>query len=201
MRTTGKWARSVTILAVVILLGVACGDDSSAIDTAADQAGQADPADEGTEPTDAGAQESDADADSDSDSDSDSEADAGSDTSGAAGSVDCAEVREALDAAGSGFPDGTSTDSDDLEAGFTEAKAQLEALKSAAPEISGDVDQVLAGMEAMGEALAGIGWDPNSFAGDPEEALAFAELLSNPAIIGMTQGLTGISGWVASACS
>lgn len=171
--------------AALALLAGACGggsDDEPASFTQ-DSSNDAVPEDSGT---------------SDDSSSDDSSSDAGSN---APSSFDCDEVREALEAAGDSAGFDPTAGGEDLEASYNEARQSLQALAAEAPELSDDIDAAIAGLDVIGAALEAIDWDPASIATNPEAALEFANLLNDPAVLGMTAALTNVSAWVANACS
>lgn len=175
--------RLLILTTALVLFAGACGGDSD--DTSAD------------------ADTSGSDSTDDSGSDDSGSDDSGSDGSAGDGptSFDCADIRNAIDSAGNSVDLNPSASPDDLEASFNNSRAQLEALADEAPELRDDVDAALAGMDVIGGALAALDWNTENLATDPEAALEFASLISDPAFMGMTQALTNISNWVASACS
>ena len=203
--------RLLSLMLAIVLMAAACGDDDSAGDDggtdtsqSSDDSGGSD--DDGSDSSDSSAS-SDADGSDDSGSDDSGSDDSGSDDSGsddggsaAPGSLDCLAIEDALDQAANSISLEPTADPDDLEASFNESRAQLQALADAAPELSGDVDDALAGLDRIGSALAAIDWDAQNMATDPEAALEFASLLNDPAVAGMTQAMANISGWLAAAC-
>ena len=180
--------RLLILMTAFVLFAGACGGDSD--DAAAD--------------TDtSGSDSSDDSGSDDSGSDDSGSDDSGSDDSGSdtPSLFNCDDVRDALERAGNSVDLDPSAGADDLEASFNESRAQLEALAQEAPELADDVADALAGMDAIGEALAALDWNTDNMAADPEAALEFASLISDPAVMGMTQALSNISAWVASSCA
>ncbi len=176
----------ISVMALAFLAG-ACGGDSS------DDAGD-------------GSVFLDADSSASSDDSGGSDDSGSSDDSGGSGgsatptSFDCNEVRDALERAGDSVDFDPSASADDLQASFDQSRAQLQALADEAPELSDDIDTALEGLDAIGAAFEAIGWDPNSLATNPEAALEFASLLNDSSVMAMTQALSSISTWVATAC-
>ena len=190
-----KFLRLVASLVAIVMLAAACGDDDGG------GASPFGPGADDTDSPDSGSGDLDPD-DSDSDPAPDPTPDPTPDPV-PDGDVDCAALGDALDAAG----DIVATDplssggADDLQQGFAESRAQIEALKSQVPELSGDVDAVLAGMDVLGDLFASIDWDPSTLAADPTRIAEFAGILSDPAFIGMQQAFSNVGLYIASACS
>ena len=202
MSANKKSLRWLAVLAAIILLAGACSDDSSSTDAGSDDGGSA------SDDTDSDDNGSDDDSGSDdSDSDDAGADDSGSDDGGADApsgtSFDCNEVRDALEAAGNVVADDplSEPNSDDLQQSFNESRASLEALKAEAPQLSADIDQALEGLDVIAGAFASIDWDYANLAANPSAALEFVQLMSDPAVQGMTIALGRVSQWMASACT
>jgi hypothetical protein len=207
MSANKKSLRWLAVLAAMILLAGACSDDSSSTDAGSDDGGSAsddtDSDDNGSD-DDSGSDDSGSD---DSDSDDAGADDSGSDDGGSDApsgtSFDCNEVRDALEAAGNVVADDplSGPNSDDLQQSFNESRASLEALKAEAPQLSADIDQALEGLDVIAGAFASIDWDYANLAANPSDALEFVQLMSDPAVQGMTIALGRVSQWMASACT
>lgn len=204
--------RLLALIMTIVLVAAACGGgDDSSDDAAGDDTSQSSD-DSGGSDDDGGSDDSggsDDDASASAAAGEDSSGDDGSDdaaadgddgASGSAGSLDCLAIEEAIDQAANSIELEPTADPDDLEASFNESRSQLQALGEAAPELGDDVDAALAGLDAIGSALAAIDWNAQSMATNPEAALQFASLLNDPAVAGMTQAMANISGWLAAAC-
>ncbi len=211
MSANKKSLRWLAVLAAMILLAGACSDDSSSTDAGSDDGGSAsdDTGSDDSGSDDSGSDDSGSD---DSGSDDSGSDDAGSDDSGSddggadapsGTSFDCNEVRDALEAAGNVVADDplSGPNNDDLQQSFNESRASLEALKAQAPQLSADIDQALEGLDVIAGAFASIDWDYANLAANPGDALQFAQLFSDPAVLGMTQPLESVSQWMADACA
>lgn len=197
----------LAVLATVMLLAAACGDDSS-VDDALDDAIGEDESDATTDDTSDGdtADEDMADGDmSDHDMDDESVPDDDGDSGDAGPSVsgdfDCTEIEEAMDAAGQLQGDPTGMSGEGTEAEFERSRQTLETLGDEVPELREDVDQALAGMDKMGEALASIGWDTEGLATDPQAVREFVSLISDTDVLAMVDAFTNISTWIAEECA
>lgn len=180
--------RTLTILLLSLtLIAASCGGDSD------------DSSDGGGDDAFAGAADDDSSGGSDGGSSDSTDDSGGVDATPSA--VDCDQITDALEQAGNSIDIDPTGGGDDLEASFNESRSQLTVLANEAPELSDDIDAALAGMEVIGDAFSEIGWDTSNLATDPSGALEFAQLLSDPAVMGMTQALTNISIWVATTCS
>lgn len=186
MHTRTKMLRWIAALMAVVALAAACGDDGG---------------------TEAGSGSDDIGSD-DNGSDDNGSDESGSDDSGSedpptVSTVNCAEIQAAVEAAGDFAaidPTGGSA-SDSIEASFNESRAALAALGSTAPEIADEVETALAGLDALGEAFANIGWDTD-FASNPSAGLQFAQTaLANGAVTDMIGAMSAISAWIATSCT
>jgi len=177
MRTRKGVLRVIAVMAAVVLLATACGDDGGTTDTGSGS--------------------------NDSGSNDDGSNDDGSDDTGSGvtpgGTVNCQEIQEAMDFAGIDPTEGSSSNS--REDDFQQSRAALAALSAAAPEIADDVQDALEGMDALGAAYADFGWNAD-FSNDPAAALAFAqELLSAGVLTNLVGPMTAISQWIAESCT
>ena len=186
MRTRKTLHRWVAVLAAVVLLASACGDDGDSADSVS--------------PDDTSSDAASADDVSSDDASSD---DAGSGAAPLTGTtLDCAEIQAAVEAAGdfSAIDPTGGSDPEDLEASFEQSRAALAALGESAPEISGEVEQALAGLDALGEIFAGLGWGTD-FSSNPQAALELAGAMGDSEILGMIGAMSAISAWIATSCT
>ena len=194
--------RWLWVLSFAALLAGACGSAGEGADSGSDQPDTDTGAvDAGSEAPDAGS----ADSGDSEPADSDTSSEAGGDESAPAavsGDVDCEQITAAVNASGDlvgGDP--TLSGEGDLEQQFEEARATMLALKEQAPEIADEIDQMLAGFDAIGAAFAEVGWDTD-FAANPAAAIAFSQAaFSDPAVAGMLTSAASIGVWLASNCS
>lgn len=207
MRNTTRMRRLIAVLAAVALFAVACGDDD-----ATDASNAAVGGDSTETPADDGADDSADDSGTGDDSAADdSAADDGAedgdlvpDVVGDGGSVDCAELQRAMNAAGDLGASAVTGDAGDpaqLEASFNESRAQLAALGQNVPELADEVTTVLAGLDVYADAFGSIGWDVSGVQSNPAEALEFAQLLGSTEILSMAGALQSISEYVVTSCS
>lgn len=118
----------------------------------------------------------------------------------ATGEVDCEKLEAALDSAGAMVGGDQSLLGSNPEQQFAEARATMLALKEQAPEIAADVDQTLAGLAAISDAFAEIGWDTD-FESDPAAAVALVQLaFGDPAVAGMMTSTANIGTWLSTNC-
>ena len=188
-RNVRRW---IAVLTAVVLLAAACGDDGGD-DAAPSDSTPSDTTSSDTTPSDTTSSDT-----TPPDTTPGDETDPGTTPS----SVDCAEVQAAVEAA-SDFtaldPTGGSNPSD-LEASFNQSRASLAALGEAAPEISGEVDEALEGLDALGSIFAELGWNTD-FSTNPQAGLQLATALGNADVIGMIGAMTAISAWISTACT
>ena len=190
-RSVLRW---IAVLTAVVVLAAACGDDggddaapsdTTPSDTTSSDSTPADTTPADTTPSDTGSAPADT-----------------TDPGTTPTSVDCAEVQAALDAAGDFTaldPTGGSNPSD-LEASFNQSRASLAALGEAAPEISGEVEQALEGLDALGAIFAELDWNTD-FSSNPQAGLQLATALGNADVIGMIGAMTAISAWITTSCT
>jgi hypothetical protein len=185
--------RWVWVLSLAVLFAGACGSSGEGADSGSDQPD-----------TDTGAVDSDSAATAAGSADSDTSSEAAGDESAPAafsGDVDCDQITAAVNASGDlvgGDP--TLSREGDPEQQFEEARATMLALKEQAPEIADEIDQTLAGLDAIGAAFADVGWDTD-FASNPAAAVAFSQAaFSDPAVAGMMTSVASIGVWLASNC-
>lgn len=197
--------RLLILMATIVLLAGACGGDSSDdADTATSDSSSDSDSSDSDDSDDSGDSGDSGDSADSSDSGDSGDSSSGSDDSDDADaprSLDCDEVNDALDRAGDSIELDPTAGADDVEASFNQARAQLQALADEVPELSEHVDTALAGMDVVGEALASLDWDASNMATNPEAALEFASLMSDPAVIGMTEAFTHIGTWIATSCT
>ena len=94
---------------------------------------------------------------------------------GVIGSADCAEVAAAMAAAAQSSSAAISGSTTDLE----QSVQQMEAFAQAVPdEIRAQMETVLAGYQAIAEALQGSGYDPASGEAPPPEVIAELQQVS-----------------------
>jgi hypothetical protein len=124
------------------------------------------------------------------------------DTPPAGTTLDCAEVQAAIEAAGdfSAVDPSGSSGTEDLEASFNQSRAALAALGESAPEIAGEVEQALEGLDALGAVFAELNWDTD-FSSNPQAALELAGAMGDSEIMGMIGAMSAISAWIAESCS
>ncbi len=195
--------RWLSILSILILVAAAC---SSGSDTEVGQSDSDDSSSDDSSSDDSSSDDSSSDDSSSDDSASDdsSSDDSGSDDADPAqvrGEVNCDEISDAVSSAG-GLVGGDPAffTAGDQERQFEEARAIMLALKEQAPEIADDIDKTLAGLEAIGEAFAEIGWDTD-FSADPAAAGQLARTaFSDPAVSAMMTSVANIGIWLASNC-
>jgi len=112
----------------------------------------------------------------------------------------CADVEEAFASVGGIMSGGLGAPVEtDLEADFNSYRAGLEALRAEAPELGGDIDTALAGLDAIGAAMAEFDWEVGNLS-DPQDVAALAAVMSNPEALGMFEAMTNIATWVAGNC-
>jgi hypothetical protein len=202
MRTRENVLRWIAVLAALVMLAAACGDDSSGTDSA--------PPDD-TPSDDAGSGDADADSDGTGSDDTDSDDmdsddmdsdDMDSDAPPPGSTLDCAEIQAAVEAAGdfTALDPSGGSDPANLEASFNQSRAALAALGDAAPEIADDVDQAVNGLDALGAIFAELDWNTD-FASNPQAGLQLATALGDTEIMGMIGAMTAISTWIATSCS
>jgi len=196
MRTRKTLHRWIAVLAAVVLLASACGDDGDGVDSVS-------PDDASSDAASSDAASSDDASSDDASSDAAGSDDAGSDAAPLTGTtLDCAEIQAAVEAAGDFAaidPTGGS-DAEDLEASFNRSRAALVALGESAPEISGDVDRAIEGLDALGEIFADLGWSTD-ISSNPQAALELAGAMGDSDIVGMIGAMTAISTWIATSCT
>lgn len=218
MRVGRKMLRWVAVLAAVVLLAAACGDDGGTDTDSAppDDSGSSDTSSGDTDDSgDSGDMDSD-DMDSDDSGDMDSgdmdsddldsddmdsdDGDSGDIPPGT--SLDCAQIQAAVESASdlAAFDPSGSSSSDNLQADFNESRAALAAIGEAAPEISGEVEQALEGLDVIGAAFAELDWNTD-FSTNPTAALQLAATFGDADVIGMIGAMTAISAWIASSCT
>ena len=191
MRIGNSVVKWIAVLAAVVLLAAACGDDGSdsatSDDTSAPDTSEDDTSSQDTTAQDTSQGSDDADAD---------------DTPLTGTTLDCAEIQAAVEAAGdfSAIDPTGGSDPEDLEASFEQSRAALAALGESAPEISGEVEQALAGLDALGEIFAGLGWGTD-FSSNPQAALELAGAMGDSEILGMIGAMSAISAWIATSCT
>lgn len=198
------------VLAILMLLAAACGDDSS-VDDALDDATEGAESDDATTDDTADdaadqdtAEEDTAEEDTDDDVPEEDTADDEDDNAfepGFSGDFDCAEIEAAIGEAGEFQGDPTGLTGEDAEADFERSRQIFETLGEEVPELREDVDAALAGMDKIGEALASIGWDTQGLAADPEAALEFATLVGDTDVLAMAEAFNSISVWFAEECA
>jgi len=204
MRAGRKMLQWIAVLAAVVLLAAACGDDGGTDTASPGDSGSSDSSPDDSSSGDSGDMDSD---DTDSD-DSTSDGGDDGDTSTDDGdippgtSLDCAQIQAAVESAGdiATFDPTGNSSSDDLQASFNESRAALVAIGEAAPEISGEVEQALEGLDVIGEAFAGLDWNTD-FSTNPTAALQLATTFGDADVIGMIGAMSAISAWIASSCT
>ncbi|GJM37299.1 MAG: hypothetical protein DHS20C19_06660 [Acidimicrobiales bacterium] len=190
MNTTRSLTRWLAILAAVVLLAAACGDD-----------GGSNPAAPGGN---VGGDDSSGD-DSSGDDGSADDSSAGDDGSGGIATLgDCEDFAAAIDGldsfADAGDPT-SGTSPADIQADFARAQAQLAALQNQLPsDLQGDAQTIANGLAALEEAFAAIGYDATSIA-SPEDALAFASAMSSADVMAMAGASINIQQWVTAGCN
>jgi hypothetical protein len=171
----------MAVLAAVVLLAAACGDDGGSADTASPDDTSSD----------------------DMSSDDATSDDANAEDSPLTGTtLDCAEIQAAVEAAGdfSAIDPTGGSDADDLEASFNQSRAALAALGESAPEIAGEVEQAIEGLDALGEIFAGLDWSTD-FSTNPQAALELAGAMGDSDIQGMIGAMSAISAWISTSCT
>jgi hypothetical protein len=190
--------RWLTVFLSAALVMTACSGDSA--DESESGAAQADSAQtESNDSTDSGQTSTDSE-------DAGSDGNAGSDDSApepavTSGEVDCDQLDTALDSAGALVGGDPTVFDSSPEQQFEEARATMLALKEQAPEIANDIDQTLAGLEAISSAYEEIGWDTD-FESDPVAAVRLTQLaFSDPAVSAMITSVANIGTWIAANCA
>lgn len=198
-RTMGKSRnvlRWIAVLTAVVVLAAACGDDGGDDAAPSDSSSDTTPAD--TTPSDTTPADTTPSDTTPADTTPSDTTDPGTTPT----AVDCAEVQAAVEAA-SDFtaldPTGGSTPSD-LEASFNQSRASLAALGEAAPEISGEVEQALEGLDALGAIFAELDWNTD-FTTNPQAGLQLATALGNADVMGLVGAMTAISAWITTSCT
>jgi hypothetical protein len=192
--------RWLAVLTAVVLLAAACGSDSGDASPFAppNESGSADTGAPDPGSPDTGA--SDPGAPDPGSPDTDASDPGAPDLSPAAlGATDCAAIETAFSSAGGVFGE-AGQDGDDLRASLDQYRAQLEALRSEAPQLSDDIDTSIAGLEVLATAYAGFDWDLTNLS-DPQDALALASLMTDADVMGMSLSMVNIGIWVAENCA
>ncbi|MDW3219794.1 MAG: hypothetical protein R8F63_14360 [Acidimicrobiales bacterium] len=197
---TQSLKRWLAILAAVMLLAAACGDDGgSDADPGGDDGSADDSSADDSSADDSGADDSSAD---DSSADDSSADDSGSDDVPMLGN--CDEFAAAIDGLDSLADAGDPTagnSPDDVRADFAQAQASLAALRSQLPDdLKGDADVIAAGLAAMEEAFAAIGYDASTLT-SPEDALQFAAAMANAEVLAMATASLSLQQWVLAGCN
>lgn len=195
MRANKNMLRWMAVLAAMVMLAAACGDDGGSSATA-----PSDPApSDDSSSDDTSSDETSSDETSSDDTSSD-EIDADQPTTGT--TLDCAEIQAAVEAA-TDFtavdPTGAS-DAANLEASFDQSRASLAAIGDSAPEIADDVEQAIQGLDALGAVFEELEWNTD-FSSNPQAAVQLATAFSDSDIMGMIGAMTAISAWISTSCS
>jgi hypothetical protein len=200
--------RWLAILTAVVLLAAACGSDSGGDTSPFAPASESGSSDAGSDSANSDSDVSPFAPSNESDSsDSTGSEGSGSESSGsdsppaATGSVNCDNIKTAFDSVGGAVTGtGSGLGGDDLRAEFDQYRAQLNALKSEAPELSADIDSALAGFDVLGEVYDEFDWDLSNLS-DPQDALAFASLLTDGDVMGMFTAMGNIGIWITANCT
>jgi len=115
--------------------------------------------------------------------------------------LDCGALDAAVEAAG-GLVGGDPTSSGGLDARqqFDAARASLLGLKGQAPEIADNVDAAVAGLDAIANVYAEVGWDTD-FEADPVAGAQFVQAaFNNPAIPALLTSIPIIALWLEANC-
>lgn len=206
MRVGDKVLRWIAVLAALVLLASACGDDGGSDTAPPDDTGSDDTGSDDGDSDDTGSGSDDTGPDDtgseDAGSDGTGSGDGGSGEIPAGTPIDCAAVQAAVESASdiATFDPTGDSSSEDLQASFNESRAALAAIGDAAPEISGEVQEALEGLDIIGEAFAEVDWNTD-FSSNPTAALQLATTFGNADVIGMIGAMTAISAWIASSCT
>jgi hypothetical protein len=187
MNSRSRTLRWSTLMLAATLLAAACGGDTS-------EDGANGSTESGSAQDDAG------EISSGGVEDTDTADEVETDTASTSGEIDCDGIDTALDSAGALVSGDPTLFDGSPEQQFQEARVSLLTLKEQAPAIAADVDQMLAGLEAISAAFEEIGWDTD-FQADPAAAVSFAQLaFSDPAVSQMITSGGNIGAWLASNC-
>jgi len=114
---------------------------------------------------------------------------------------DCGAFDAAVEAtAGLVGGDRTSSGGIDARQQFDAARATLLALKGQAPDIAADIDAVVAGLDAIADVYAEVGW-ATDFEADPVAGARFVQAaFNNPAIPTLLTSVPIIALWLEANC-
>lgn len=171
MGTEKNLRKLIAVLAAIVMLAAACGDDGGSSDSAT--------------PGDTSAD----------DTGSDGTAPAGTTLNCAEvqAAIEAAGDLSTIDPTG-------NAGAEDLEASFNQSRAALQTIGTSAPEIAAEVEQALQGFDALGAIFAELNWETD-FSSNPQAALELAGAMGEAEILGMIGAMSAISAWIAESCS